>query len=363
MERKTRMPNAKRGKKQGKHSAAQPTINDIAKLAGVSTATVSYVINGKSGVSDDVRARVLDIMHREGYTRNLRAKGLKTGRSYTLHAVIRKEAAPACKTFYFSVIACMAERLSPGSYSIVPVFQSDDDSSSALTDIIRNGDTDGVISFQGVGTDIADTLEGMNIPYIIVNPGFEKDTQGVSVKIDFEKLAYRATSYLASAGHTDIALIGMRSLPFFFNATKKGFRRAMKEHGLTVRKEWLRGEATCSEGAADSMHILLSDRMKEKTGATPTAVFCAQDNFAISAMAAATAEGYRVPEDISFIGLDDVPEAKYLNPPLTTISISPKTLASETLDRIFLMIDGAPTESITIPSGEVITRDSVARLK
>jgi DNA-binding LacI/PurR family transcriptional regulator len=87
-------------------------------------------------------------------------------------------------------------------------------------------------------------------------------------------------------------------------------------------------------------------------------VFCAQDNFAISAMSVAAQAGYRVPKDISFVGRDDVPEARYLNPALTTIGISPDALAEEALARLFAMMEGQPARSVTIPSGEVIRRAS-----
>ncbi|MDR1496769.1 MAG: substrate-binding domain-containing protein, partial [Clostridiales Family XIII bacterium] len=270
------------------------------------------------------------------------------------------EAAPACKTFYFGVIACMAERLSSSSYSIVPVFQSDDKNDCTLTDLIRKGDTDGLIAFQGVMPGVAGALKGKGVPYVVINPGFEAEPDAVSVKIDFEGLSYRAASYLASLGHRDIAFIGMRALPSFFSATKRGFRRAMREWGLTVRKEWVRGEASCSEGAAGAMRGILSAGPPAAANGHPTAVLCVQDNFAISAMNAAREAGYRVPEDISFIGIDDVPEARYIEPPLTTIPISPQTLADEALDRLFAMIEGGSAESVTIPSMDVVARASVA---
>jgi DNA-binding LacI/PurR family transcriptional regulator len=394
------------GRPYGEGVEKPATIRDIARLAGVSTATVSYVLNDKSGVSDEVRERVKAIMAREGYTQNLRAKGLKTRRSYAIHAVIRKEAAPACKTFYFGVIACMAERLSCGSYSIVPVFQSDDEEDDTLTGLIKKGDTDGVIAFQGLMPRVAAALEEKGAPCVVINPGFEADPRAVSVKIDFEELSHRAASYLIACGHTDIAFIGMRALPSFFSATKRGFQRAMRENGLTVRKEWVTGEATCSEGAADAMRRILSASAEAPAdspivdsrllspavaassagdhapcscavpssvggsplssasapaaGRRPTAVLCVQDNFAISAMRAAREAGCRVPEDISFIGIDDVPEARYIEPPLTTIPISPQTLADEALDRLFALIEGEQAESVTIPNGEVIARASVA---
>ncbi|MDR3225029.1 MAG: LacI family transcriptional regulator [Clostridiales Family XIII bacterium] len=350
----------KENTKHKKNSGKQPTISDIAKIAGVSTAAVSYVINEKKGVSDEVREHIRAVMARAGYSQNLRAKGLKTRRSYAIHAVIRKEAAPACKSFYFGVIACMAERLSAGNYSIVPVFQSDDEDDTTLSGLMRNGDTDGLIAFQGLTPRTARTIEEIDLPCVVINPGFEANPGAVSVKIDFEALSYRATAYLASLGHKDIAFIGMRSLPFFFSATKRGFLRAMRENALPVRKDWIRGEAACSEGAAEAMGNILSESVVAQCG-HPTAVFCAQDNFAISAMSAARAAGYLVPEDIGFVGLDDVPEAKYIEPPLATIPISPQILADEALDRLFALIDGTPAKSVTIPSMDVIPRASVLR--
>ncbi|MDR1293115.1 MAG: LacI family transcriptional regulator [Clostridiales Family XIII bacterium] len=364
--------NARRGGK----GAAPATIRDIARLCGVSSATVSYVLNDKYGVSDAVRARVKAVLDSEGYAQNLRAKGLKTRRSYAVHAVIRKEAAPACKAFYFGVIACIAERLSSAlpesTYSVVPVFQSDDESDDTLSGLIRNGDTDGVIAFQGLMPNTVGALEGQGVPYVIINPGFEADPRAVSVKIDFEELSYRATSYIASLGHADIAFIGMRRLPFFFSATKRGFRRALRENGLTERREWIRGEADCAEGAADAMRRILTGGIKAergmareqergmaRAGAYPTAVFCTQDNFAFSAMSVARGFGYRVPEDISFVGIDDVPEAKYIEPALTTIPISPQTLADEAMGRLFAMIDGGQAKSVTVESMDVIERKSV----
>jgi DNA-binding LacI/PurR family transcriptional regulator len=165
----------------------------------------------------------------------------------------------------------------------------------------------------------------------------------------------------------DIAFIGMRRLPFFFSATKRGFRRAVRENGLTVRREWIRGEADCAEGAAAAMRRILTggnpeahNRAPDKAREHPTAVFCTQDNFAFSAMSVAREFGYRVPEDIGFMGIDDVPEAKYIEPALTTIPISPQTLADEAMDRLFALMGGGPAESVTVPCMDVIKRASVA---
>lgn len=333
----------------------QITIREIAREAGVSVAAVSYVLNNKKGVGAETRRKIEDVIKAHEYHPNLRSKSLALGKNYSIHAVIRREAAPACKTFYFGVIAQMVEQLR-GRYRVVPTFQSDDtDEDNSLLEIVRNKSTDGVIAFQGVMPEIQVELEKHGIPLVIINPGLETTT-ATSVILDFETLAYRATSFLIERGHRDIGMIGMQCMPLFFDQTKRGFILALREAGIHPEADWIRGEASCESGAVQAMENILD-------AGTPTAVFCVQDNFAISAMSACVAQGFRVPEDISFIAVDDVPEARYLNPPLTTIPVSPFEIAETALSLITQkMKDGSP-ESIVLPSQEIIIRNSVRSIR
>ncbi len=331
------------------------TIQDIAEEAGVSAAAVSYVLNDKKGVSPETRKRIECVIGTYNYRPSLRSKSLAHGKNYSIHAVIRREAAPACKTFYFSVIAQMIEQVM-GRFSVVPAFQSDDtEKDNSLLEIVRSNSTDGVIAFQGVMPEILTELEKHKIPLVIINPGIEA-TRATSVILDFEELAYRATSYLISRGHREIGMIGMQCMPLFYDQAQRGFLKALKEAGIEPNPAWIRGEAACESGAVLAMENILN-------AGKPTAVFCVQDNFALSAMSACVARGLRVPEDISFIGIDDVPEARYLNPPLTTIPVSPKEIAEAALSLISQkMKDGSPGSTV-LPSREVVERDSVRTIR
>lgn len=333
----------------------QITIRDIAREAGVSTAAVSYVLNGKKGVGAETRQKIERAVEKYDYRPSLRSKSLALGKNYSIHAVIRREAAPACKAFYFSVIAQMVEQVM-GHFSVVPVFQSDDtDKDKSLLDVVRSSSTDGIIAFQGVRPEIYAELEKHNIPLVVINPGIEA-TDATSVILDFEKLAFQATSFLIEQGHREIGMIGMQCMPLFFAQTVRGFMSALQEAGISPNAAWIRGEADCEAGAVRAMENML------KSG-TPTAVFCVQDNFAISAMSVCAAHGLRVPEDISFIAIDDVPEAQYLNPPLTTIPVSPAEIAEAALSLISQkMKDGSP-ESIVLPSHEIAFRGSVRAIQ
>ena len=331
------------------------TIRDIAREAGVSTAAVSYVINGKKGVGRQAQEKIEQVIKKHNYYPSLRSRSLSLGKNSCIHAVIRKEAAPACKAFYFNVIAQMVEQQA-GINSIVPVFQSDDtDTDKSLLEVICSHSTDGIIAFQGVMPKIESKLEQLNIPYVIINPGIE-ETKAVSVIIDFEELSYMATKYLIMHGHRSIAMIGMQCMPLFFEKTKIGFIKALSESGIKVNEAFIRGEADCEPGAVHAMNNIL-------LAGFPTAVFCVQDNFAISAMSACAANGLRVPEDISFIAIDDIPEAKYLNPALTTIPVYPAEIAKAALSLLSQkMKDGSP-ESIVLPSHEIIVRNSVRSIQ
>ena len=331
------------------------TIRDIAQEAGVSTAAVSYVINGKKGVGPQMRKKIEQVMEKHDYRPSLRSKSLSVGRNYCLHAVIRREAAPACKAFYFGVIAKMVEQ-ETGQHSIVPVFQSDDtDADKSLLEVIHSHSTDGIIAFQGVMPLVREKLEKYKIPYVVINPGL-KETGETSVVLDFEELSCRAVSYLISSGHRNIAMIGMQCMPLFFEKTKAGFLRALSDANIKPDPALIRGEADSEEGAAKAMENIL------KAGA-PTAVFCVQDNFAISAMSTCVTHGLKVPDDVSFVAIDDIPEAKYLNPPLTTIPVSPAEIAQTALSLISAKMKDGSADSIVLPSHDITVRSSVRTIQ
>ncbi|GHU61905.1 HTH-type transcriptional repressor PurR [Clostridia bacterium] len=328
------------------------SIKDIAKLAGVSGATVSYVINGKGGVSDEQRARIEAIIQEYDYRPNLNSRRLALRKNFLLHAVIRKEASPACKEFYFGVFAKMTEAVQSRGYSIASVFQSDDANDENITEIIREKSTDGFLIFQGTSPEHYREMDEQGIPYVIINPGLDaKDTP--SVILDFEEMIYRATRYLAEQGHRLVGFIGMDCLPVFYENTVSGFQRAAAEFGLRADPAWVTGAACDADSAAACMTRILAGPE------LPTAIVCAQDNFAIPAMSAAKAAGYRIPEDISFVGLDDISVAKYLDPPLTTLRIDPAELSEAALGIIFRLIGGDGATSITLSPAGVTARGSV----
>jgi DNA-binding LacI/PurR family transcriptional regulator len=328
------------------------TIRDVAKLAGVSAASVSYVINGKKGVGQEQRKKIEQIISEYHFRPNQNSRGLSLNKSFNIHAVIRREAAPACKDFYFGVLAKMVDLSEYHQYNIVPAYQSDNPADKNIINIIQNKNTDGILFFQGMRKDIKKTVVDKRIPHVIINPGLEEN-DSPSVLLDFERMTFEAARFLAGKGHIRIGFIGMRCMPFFFKQTIDGFMNAKRQYRFHANKAWISGDAYNGESAAASMRKILHSKT------LPTAIVCVQDNFAISAINAVKTEGYRVPHDISFISIDDVPMAKYLDPPLTTIPIDQAELALYTFKILFDFMEGKTVRNITLPVREIIVRDSV----
>ncbi|MDL2237720.1 LacI family transcriptional regulator [Christensenellaceae bacterium OttesenSCG-928-K19] len=330
------------------------SIKDIAKMADVSVAAVSYVINGKEGVGQEQRKKIERIIREHGFTPNLNSKRLVLSRSFNIHVVIRTEAAPACKEFYFGVVARMTEEIGKYGYSIVPAYQSDNELDGSVVRALQNKNTDGLVFFQGISEDVLEKVKKSEVPYSIINPGFA-DNSTPCVRIDFEEIAYRATSYLAECGHRQIGFIGMDRLPVFYTQTRSGYLRALKENGMEAKEQWIAGGAYDEESARAAASKLFAQEE------LPTAVFCAQDNFAICAMDAARKRGLKVPDDVSFIAVDDIPVSKYIDPPLTTVPIDQSILAKCALEMMFAQLAGEKVRNVTVPIEAIVERQSVKK--
>ncbi len=331
------------------------TIKEIAQRAGVSIAAVSYVLNGKKGVGEETAARIRRVMEDANYHVNLNSRRLVTGKSYNVHAVIRRDAAPACKAFYQEVILALIEETAQKKYNLLSTYQMENGNDAVLIASLENSNTDGMIFFQGIHEDVYRALKKYCIPAVIVNPGFDpRDVP--AVWIDFEELSYRATAYLCQNGHREIAFLGMCALPSFFEASFAGFCRALDEAHCAVHPDWVLSDLLDETTALERSRALFCQKRR------PTAAFCAQDVFAVCCAKAAAEKGLRVPDDISLIGIDDMRMVRFLTPGLTTVRIDAGELARVAVDMLFAQMAGETVNSVTLPPGELIVRDSVKKI-
>lgn len=285
-------------------------IKQVARRAGVSTATVSHVINKSTYVTPETTRKVEDAVRELGYSPSPIARGMKSKKTKTIGLMIDSVSSP-----FFAEVAKGVEIAAHlyGYNTILCNLSYDSPKESTYVTMLRQRWVDGVI-YSGMGKNMKEilSLAEQKIPVVVV----DKPIKGVpfsSVIIDNEKGAYEATHHLVELGHKRIAHItGLRELP---NTPyrQQGYKKCLLEAGLSYEEQLaVRGDYT-AEGGYQAVPKLLA------LGERPTAIFADNDLMAIGAIRALQDRGLRVPEDVAVIGFDDIPVAAFMEPPLSTI--------------------------------------------
>ena len=287
-----------------------PTIKDVANLAGVHPSTVSRVINDNSRISEKTKNKVLLIIKKLGYTPNAIARGLKTKRTQTLGMLI-----PDITNPFFAELARGVEDAANKNNFNVILCNTDDKLKKERTylEILRGKRVDGLI----LGTaHIRDKsileLEKKKFPYILVSRNIEGLDKNCVI-VDDVAGGIMVTEYLIKLGHRRIAHItGPLKTRSALNRLK-GYKLALKKYEIEYRDE-LVGEGDFRiKGGYQVMKRFL------KLAEPPTAIFAANDLLALGAIQVILKKKYHIPEDFCIIGFDDIRLASFVYPPLTTV--------------------------------------------
>jgi LacI family transcriptional regulator len=282
------------------------SIAEVAKAAGVSTTTVSRVINDIPTVSQENRQRVLASIKRLQYRPNPHAQRLASGKGNTIGLIIPRFEGIFHSYYAMQVIkgiGMAAERLRCDL--LLHVTDGKSFMNSAMVDGVVFVDINGF-------EDLLDRALDKGIPAIVLNH-YLQDLPVSCVAVDNKTAAGRVVDYLVQLGHRDIATITGDLKTQAGLDRLDGFVKGMKAHQLPIKEEYLRhGDFSVSSARAASEALLsLPDR--------PTAVFVGSDDMAIEAINVALEKAVRVPEDLSVVGFDDNPIAAHGRVPLTTV--------------------------------------------
>jgi LacI family transcriptional regulator len=307
------------------------TINDIARRAGVSSQTVSRVLNNKPDVAEETRRRIESVIAELDYRPSELARGLRSQNTRTIGLIVPDNANP-----FFAEIAKGVESAGfEAGYSVI-LCNSAQMSERELeyVNVLQAKGVDGII-FISTTTHINHIrpIVERGIPVVM----FYREAGDLDVdtfKIDNEWAGYLATQHLVDLGHRDIACIMPRADELPSGRRVDGFRRALQESGLPVHDDLIvRGNNLLSGGEAAVGELL---RARQPF----TAIFAANDAMAIGAMRALRDNRLRVPEDVSVTGVDGILLGEYVEPPLTTVE-QPKREAGEWAVRFLVeRIDG-----------------------
>jgi LacI family transcriptional regulator len=309
-------------------SNTRVTIADIAREAGVSVPTVSKVLNGRAEVSAATRQRVERLIAKHGYARRVRRPTDRAG----LVDLVFPELDSAWAVEIIRGVEEIAHEARIGT--VVSAIRRRSSTTRQWLDNLTARKSDGVIlAVTELDPAQTDRIQALGVPLVIIDPVSEPDPDVPSVGATNWNGALTATEHLIGLGHRRIAVLGGPSRLQCSRARLDGYRSAMTGAGVPVREELMR-EGDFSHEAGESAVNALLDLAEP-----PTALFAGNDQQALGAYQALRARKLRIPEDVSVIGFDDLPVAKWTNPPLTTIRQPIAEMAAHAMRMLLRYLD------------------------
>ncbi|HYO88607.1 MAG TPA: LacI family DNA-binding transcriptional regulator [Candidatus Limnocylindrales bacterium] len=293
-----------------------PTIKDVAREAGVSIATVSYVLNHKTdAVSDETRRLVWEAVERIGYTPNITARNLQASKSrligYAWHEAPRDQVNSVLDRFtYF-----LAQSAEAAGYHILTFTYPSDDPLPVYEDLIRTGRVDGfVVSGTRLNDERIAALMQKGVPFVSFGrstpswPFTWVDTDGAAgLRI--------AVQHVAELGHTRIGFLGWPPPSLAGEHREAGFREGLIAAGLPLNEDLI----WYGDNSEDTGRVVLRRWLALPAAKRPTAVLAVSDLMAIGLLNEADQHGVEIGRELSVVGFDDAPTSQYVRPPLTSL--------------------------------------------
>ena len=334
-------------------------MRDVALLAGVSTATVSHVINGSKNISAETTERVLQAISQVNYKPNTLAKSLRMGQSHTIGVLVEDiRGLPVA-----SIVSGISETLAKGGYKTIlhdlhlleklyNQYEQIGSYRQRINDglsLLQSANVDGIIYVAMHDRHLDYLFDEMDIPLVFAySHGTEKDTY---VTYSNRDSAADIIRFLIGKGHKHIAVIAGHPHSYPTAQRLLGIQMAMQQAGLSLPQEYIRyGNWEYESGMVQTGELL-------RLPIRPTAIFAMNDLMAAGCMAVLTSEGLRIPQDIAVAGFDNREIAEYLQPPLTTVALPTTEIGVQAALHIIDMISNPRIH----PAREIINCSIVER--
>lgn len=326
------------------------TLEDIGRLAGVSRATVSRVVNNYPHIRPDVRERVEKVITETGYRPNVVARSLASYRTHVIGLIVPIVAQRMFDDPYFPVlIQGIANAAGQhGQTSSLFLINDLNKSSEVADNVIRAGFVDGLILALGE-YNWASLLQEGNAPIVTIGRTPKAKTVPY-VETDNEGGGYAATKHLIDLGHRHIGIIAASFHPAG-QGRFEGYRRALAEHGIAFDENLcVQGDFSFESGLRAAEQLLPYQ---------PSAIFVSSDLMAAACIEILKTHGLRVPDDVAIVGFDDLPLAQNTTPPLTTVSQHVEALGRASVNLLLKIIEKPEDthQGVVLPA-ELIIRES-----
>ncbi|WP_318615694.1 LacI family DNA-binding transcriptional regulator [Sporosarcina sp. YIM B06819] len=324
------------------------TIQEVAKQAGVSVATVSRVINTPGIVTEKTRHKVEQVIQQLNYEPSVLGRNLRTSESRLLLALIPSISNP----FYTEIINGIENVAIEQGYNILLcATDSNPNREDIYFNLLKSKLADGIISMDPT-VNKTKLLELASRYPVVQCSEYDEDGSISYVTINNELAAYHAVRHLIKIGHKKIALINSHNKYLYARERRRGFEKAFKEFDLPINPDWIYNTDSLGfeQGQRAMRHLLtVSER--------PTAVFAVSDILAIGALKEINNNKLHVPNDIALIGFDKISFSNMTHPTLTTISQPGYTMGSTAATMLINKIKGKDVQSVVLDH-ELIIRES-----
>jgi DNA-binding LacI/PurR family transcriptional regulator len=338
------------------------TIRDVAKLAGVAVSTASLALNDKERVSEATRKKVIEAARKLNYYPSSIAKRFALNKTHTIALCAFIAGDRPLGGFYMPVIQGVMDVVNANNYSfqldIKGEYQNSSTKSEVLSRFAKYRLVDGLIILSYWPLQVKEILdlEQMNFPYIVVDghiPGMETNC----VEMDNFGGAVKVVEYLIHLGHRRIGfIIGPPDQQSSVERIK-GFQKALRKNGIDYDKGLIYGGDFHKKSGYQGMKYLLN------LPSSPSAVFVANDNMALTAIKAIKEKGLKIPEDISIVGFDDIEAASQIDPPLTTVRQPLYKMGEEAAKLLFKLLNNKESKpQKIILDTELVVRESCKAL-
>jgi LacI family transcriptional regulator len=317
------------------------TIHDVAREAGVSTSTVSRVLDERLPPSRSATAeRVRSAAQKLGYRRDVYASALRRQHTGTVGVLVPRLSDTVMAILFEEVARACAER---SNFAIVATTQDDPKAERSAAESLLRQRVDGLIlTTARLDDDFTAQLRADKVPHVLA---LRADGLSPSSTGDDELGGYLATRHLLDLGHRSIGVVAGPTYASNAVGRVRGHRKALQEAGLPIDERLIRASTFSMESGEDVARTLLSETPR------PTAVFAVNDNTAIGVMAAAHACGLRIPDDLSLVGYNDIPIVSRLPVPLTTVRVPFQQIAVGALELLHeASNDNPPRTLIAAPT-------------
>lgn len=331
------------------------TMNDIAREAGVSVATVSRFINNEMFVSPEKAERIQKAIDKFHYVPNRYARGLKTQRAMQIMLIV-----PDIKNPYYAKLYDVLQSIAHREKFIVILYNTNEDEENELKaiDLVNELNCDGIV-FCSVSDkkEIIEKLSALGKP-VVSSSSFDSKIFDTVHGVKPGQGVYLGTRYLLDNGHREIGFAGGNPRSVLNSRRFFGYRRAMEEENLPVKEEYCFSDSFSLEGGYKAGEYFSALPVR------PTAVVCANDLIAIGMMQYFAKIGVDVPGDLSIVGMDNISMSEMIRPALTTVFNDSEEFAVKAaellFDRILRGYEGEAREAFC--ERKLIVRESVKKI-